>query len=269
MRRIDVIAVDWSGAKTGAARHIWLAHARQGRLIRLGDGLDRSEVVDDLIARRLSCPEGLCVGLDFAFSLPEWFPRRHGCHCVEDVWALVEREGEGWLTDCAPPFWGRPGRQRPDLPEHFRRCDKQTSVGGISAKSVFQIGGAGAVGTGTLRGIPHLRRLHEGGFGIWPFHAATPWTVVEIYPRLLTGPVNKGDPEHRARYLERSPWTVSPEQSRMIIASEDAFDAAISALVMERHSTQLGHLELSSDPLTLLEGDIWRPSPEEPLHIAP
>jgi len=92
------------------------------------------------------------------------------------------REGEDWLAECAPPFWGRPGRPRPVLAEHLRRAEKAISVAGISPKSVFQVGGAGAVGTGSVRGMPYLPQLRQAGFSIWPFDPASPWTVLESTP---------------------------------------------------------------------------------------
>ena len=176
------------------------------------------------------------------------------------MWQLAAQEGEGWLATCAPPFWGRPGRPRPTLPEHFRRTERSLSVGGISAKSTFQVGGAGAVGTGSIRGMPHLRQLREAGFAIWPFDPPSPWTVLEIYPRLCTGPVHKSNLAQRARYLDESPWVLSDRFAAAMVGSEDAFDTAISALVMHEHLPDLATLRQTSDPVTLLEGDVWRPS---------
>ncbi len=256
---MDVVAIDWSGARVGAASRIWTARARDGNLLDLQGDRDRTEVVDHLIAGRDRFPEGLTVGLDFAFSFPAWFLRELACADVGALWRTVAVEGEQWLADCAPPFWGRPGRSRPDLAVPFRRCELTTVTGGIAAKSVFQIGGAGAVGTGSIRGMPHLLRLREAGFGIWPFDPPSRWTVVEIYPRLLTGAVHKRNGEHRARYLGESPWSVPGPFASAIGASEDAFDSAISALVMSRHSDQLASLPQTADPLTILEGDVWRP----------
>ena len=46
-----------------------------------------------------------------------------------------------------------------------------------------------------------------------------------------------------------------------MVDSEDAFDAGLSALVMDRHAAGLARLKPSTDPVTLLEGDVWRPSP--------
>ena len=44
-----------------------------------------------------------------------------------------------------------------------------------------------------------------------------------------------------------------------MVGSEDAFDAAISALVLHEHLDDLAALRQTSDPVTLLEGDVWRP----------
>ena len=90
---------------------------------------------------------------------------------------------------------GSTGRRRPAGQEQFRRTEATiAAVGGIRPKSTFQIGGAGSVGTGSVRGFPILARLRAGGFTIWPFDVApTPPVAVEIYPRALTGAVVKRD----------------------------------------------------------------------------
>ncbi len=256
---MEVVAVDWSGAFQAASSKIWLAHVVDGELVTLRNGRSRPQVVDDLVALRSRTPGGLVVGLDFSFSFPSWFMQEMSCVTVDDMWQLAEREGETWLSDCAPPFWGRPGRPRPLLPAHLRRAERSLSVGGISAKSVFQIGGAGAVGTGSIRGMPHLRQLRASGFSIWPFDVASPWTVLEIYPRLFTGAVHKSNLAQRTRYLDEAPWNLPDRFSSSMVGSEDAFDAGISALVMHEHLVELTALAPTTDPLTLREGDVWRP----------
>jgi hypothetical protein len=256
---VQVVAVDWSGAATGASSRIWLAHVRDGELVELRNGRSRGELVDALVALRAACPDGLAVGLDFSFSFPAWFARAQSCTTINEIWRTVAREGEQWLRACAPPFWGRPGRPRPPLPAHLRRAEEAIAVGGIRPKSIFQIGGAGSVGTGSLRGMPHLPRLRAAGYSIWPFDPASPFIVLELYPRLFTGPVHKSDPVQRARHWEGVPWRVAPAFAASIIASEDAFDAAISALAMYDHRAELAALRPSADPVTLLEGDVWCP----------
>jgi hypothetical protein len=62
------------------------------------------------------------------------------------LWAhLADGSAEEWLSRCKAPFWGRPGKNRPDLGaerEHFRHTDLEVpATGGIRPKSVFQIGG--------------------------------------------------------------------------------------------------------------------------------
>lgn len=64
-----VIAVDWSGAVTGAKSKIWLAEVRDGRLTRLEPGRDRDEIVEHLIAEATRDSD-LVVGLDFALLFP-------------------------------------------------------------------------------------------------------------------------------------------------------------------------------------------------------
>ena len=69
---LRTIAVDWSGAVSGAQRKIWLAEAVGGQITRLESGRDRAAIADFLISEASRTP-GLVVGLDFAFSLPGWF----------------------------------------------------------------------------------------------------------------------------------------------------------------------------------------------------
>ena len=260
----EVVAVDWSGAAKGAADRIWLAQVSDGRLCALANGRSRADLISHLIALRSACPDGLIVGLDFSFSLPVWFLRQHG-HCsVADLWRQVARDGEGWLAGCPDPFWGRPGRPKPALEADLRRTEAEAVVGAIRAKSTFQIGGAGTVGTGALRGMPHLLELRAAGFSIWPFDPPSCWTVLEMYPRLLTGPVHKRNAAARADYLDRHRWPMTTEQRVLAASSEDAFDAAVSAFVMAGHVDHLRTLVPSDDPLTRLEGQIWNPNNMRP-----
>ncbi|MDE0004202.1 MAG: HIT domain-containing protein [Rhodospirillaceae bacterium] len=252
------IAVDWSGAKSGARSRIWLAEVRDGRLMRLESGRDRSEVVTHLIEDAQQEPD-VVIGLDFAFSFPRWFAAERGARSVEDVWDLVAEQGEEWLRDCQPPFWGRPGKPRPDLSAHFRVTEHQAKSTEASPKSVFQIGGAGAVGTGSIRGMPHLATLRAAGFSIWPFHEVKSPLVLEVYPRLLTGPVNKSDPSARKALLVGDFPEIDDTLAGEAASSDDAFDAAISAVVTARHMDQISALTASRDPTELLEGRMWWP----------
>ena len=257
--RARVVAVDWSGARRGLRKHLWVAEAcAPGRLVRLEPLASRFALADELGSR----PEIAAVGLDFAFSFPAWFVARLGVRGAPELWARVAEEGEAWLAACAPPFWGRPGRPRPMLGgDGWRRTERAVPrVGGIGPKSVFQIGGAGAVGTGSIRGMPVLHALHASGARIWPFVArgGEP-QVVEIYPRLLTDRVRKSDPAERQRLLAGRYPRLEPAHARLAALSEDAFDAAVSALVMVEHLDDLLGLPAEHDPELRLEGRIWHP----------
>lgn len=253
------IAVDWSGAMAGVRSAIWLAEARDGHLVRLESGRDRSGVVGHLTDAAASDPD-LVIGLDFAFSFPLWFTELVGAKSVEELWSVVADKGERWLGSCEHPFWGRPGRRRPELPEHFRRTDREASgPEGANPKSVFQIGGAGSVGTGSIRGMPHLTELRSAGFSIWPFHAPALPLVIEIYPRLLTGPVVKSRDAERSAYLARCLPRLGDVLARKAASSHDAFDAAVSAVVMSRHADEIAALAKSRDPTERIEGRIWWP----------
>lgn len=252
-----VIAIDWSGALQGERRRIWLAEVRAGELIRLESGRSRAEVAQHLIEEASRDPETV-VGIDFAFSFPEWFLHATGAQSAAEVWALAEEQGETWLTSGEPPFWGRGGQPRPDLPDHFRRTEKM--VGG-QPSSVFKIGGAGAVGTGSIRGMPVLTQLKRAGISIWPFDSPKFPLLVEIYPRLLTGNVRRSDPTRRREYLSQRYPTLSERWVEAAGDSEDAFDAAVSALVMDAHSESFASLPPAGDQQELLEGRIWHPEP--------
>ncbi len=254
-----VIAVDWSGAQTGAKSKIWLAEVCSGRLTRLEAGRDREELIAYLIDIASTDPD-LVVGLDFAFSFPSWFGKGNGATSIKEVWDLVSKKGEGWLSDCKPPFWGRRGCTKPNDLEFFRCTEKfAAEQKGVNPKSVFQIGGAGAVGTGSIRGMPYLAKLAKERFSIWPFHEARAPLVIEIYPRLLTGPVNRSDFDEREKHLAKQCPEIDCEFACKAASSEDAFDAAVSAVVMSRHMDEIVALTQSQDPGELMEGRIWWP----------
>ena len=265
---VHILAIDWSGDRDArnARLKIWLAEVVDGRLVRLESGRDRDQVVDHLIVEAARTPE-MVVGLDFAFSLPAWFLAERGLRNAHELWALVAREGEQWLAECPAPFWGRaPGQtSRPDLPAHFRRTEEDTrhavqargQSGGPT--SVFQLVGPSQVGPGSLRGMPMLYRLHHAGFSIWPFDRPGRPTVVEIYPRMLADRVTKSDPVARVRYFTKRHPDVPMEFRLAAASSDDAFDAAVSALAMEAHADELVHLPALTDPQLRLEGAIWAP----------
>lgn len=273
------IAVDWSGAASPAEqrKRIWIAEARDGALLRLETGRTRDEVLDWLLAECTRTPR-LAVGFDFAFAFPSWFTRAIGCDDARALWERAARDGERWLAEPESlPFWGRT-RRRPamlqDPARQFRRADRDVpAVGGIRPKSPFQVGGAGATGTGAIRGMPLLAALHDAGWRVWPFTdvAGDAPLAFELWPRLCTGAVVKRSAEARAAWLEAHAPAVPAAVRSTAEASEDAFDAAAAALAMGRHAASFDALPAVDDDRRL-EGAIWhppdapRPAGRAPLH---
>jgi len=152
---------------------MWTAVADADGVHDLRAGRTRRQLAAWLIAEKERDPE-FVVGIDFAFGLPAWFCDEHGLAGAPELWAFATKAVVmDWLTKCPPPFWGKPGRQQSPGIEALRETDRRVK----GAKSVFQIGGAGAVGTGSLRGWETLAALGQAGFSIWPFesdHALIP-----------------------------------------------------------------------------------------------
>ncbi len=270
--------------------------------VRLEAGRTRAEIADWLIGLARETPR-MVVGFDFCFSYPEWFVRDElGLTSAPDFWKLVtETHGERWLTrrtaddpEHDPRFWGKPHKRPAQFSgEHLHRMlratdidckilshipeeDRAARVKGITPKSVFQIGGSGSVGTGSLRGMPTLLALRAAGFRIWPFDepalaAVHPQPlVVEMYTRLMTGAVHKANPIARAAYLARRRDPASPDVdlrytalSRPVLtrarSSEDAFDALVSCMVMTARRDSFARLPTPRDPAHRIEGWTWAP----------
>lgn len=254
---MESIAVDWSGAVTGAASRIWIARATAGVLTSLVAPGGRDAVRDALVARRLDAAPCV-VGLDFAFSMPAWFIESRGWGDVGALWGAARDHGETWLAACEAPFWGRPGTRRPhDDARGLRETERDWSMT-QKPKSVFQIGGAGSVGTGSVRGMPMLLALRAAGWAVWPFDAPSSHTLVEIYPRIFTGPVVKSSAGAREEHLMRVGERVGAEFIDAMVASEDAFDAGLSAIAMSAAIARAPLLSVTN-PIARIEGQIWVP----------
>ena len=292
--------IDWSGRvdAAGQRRHIWAGvwtRSAAGKItVELEAGRTREEMGEWLLALARKTPR-MVVGIDLCFSFPAWFLREQGCADLLDFWRLVAGgKGEAWLSREAVErdlrFWGKP-HKRPaffggeGFRTMFRHADWDNKVAqaleggdperaakmkGITPKSPFQIGGSGSVGTGSLRGIPMLLRLHAAGFRVWPLEDAAfgdepQPLLVEIYTRLMTGAVAKSNPEARKEYLAARKRTdpffaeVGRAVMRKAEGSEDAFDALLTTVEMARHGAEFPRLRATTDAALRLEGNTWRP----------
>ena len=271
--------------------------------MQLEAGRIRDEVAEWLLQLAEETPR-MVIGIDCCFSFPAWFLAELGCKNVFSFWRMVNAgAGEQWLTRFAEGspeeaardsrFWGKPHKRPPvfsgeGLRSMYRHTDYDNKIAqaleggdseraakmkGITPKSPFQIGGSGSVGTGSLRAMPMLERLHDAGFRVWPFEAAALGfseqgpkpLLVEMYTRLMTGAVAKSNAAARRRYLaqRRKQDPVFAPVGRAVMkkaeSSEDAFDALISTLEMVRYAQEFSTLRATMDPELRLEGITWRP----------
>lgn len=255
-----VLVADWSGAAAVAAqrRHIAVAESVDGRVVAVSTGRSRADTVDALVTEvsaAAAAGHRLVVGLDFAFSFPQWFCEATGAAEVGDVWRTAARCADEWLAET-PPFWGRRTR-RPDLGDrpHLRRCEV-----GTGARSVFQIGGAGAVGTASVRGMPALLRLRDAGAAIWPFDPPAPVQVCEVWPRLSIGTLRKSDSAARSAWLDERSDALAPDVRALAATSEDVFDAVAAAWDLGRRPALRTPLPRAGDPTEAIEGAILDPN---------
>lgn len=241
-----VIAADWSGALRAEARTLRVATVAHGT-VRAVAAASREQAGDVLLDAAGTDPS-LVAGLDFSFSMPGWWLDACGITEVGHLWDDADRL-EGWLQRCAPPFWGRPGRPRPTLAGDPLRLTERSAPG--NPGSVFQIGGAGAVGTASLRGMPTLARLRAAGFSVWPFDPWRPPVVLEVWPRLAIGGLVKTRAAERDGWARRHGERLARPAADAVRRSPDALDAAAAALWL---ADRPGPRPNVDDPLIRKEG---------------
>jgi hypothetical protein len=306
-----LVAIDWSGRidAAGQRRHIWSAiwtRTEDDIKVQLEADRTRDEVTDWLIALARETPR-MVVSIDCCFSFPGWFLDEHGCADMFAFWRKANSGlAEQWLAreqdaiSHDERFWGAPHKRPaqfcgPGYRRMFRFADYDNKIAqalpggdaaraakmrGITPKSPFQIGGSGSVGTGSLRAMTMLERLHDAGFRIWPLESAaidakSPRPlVVEMYTRLMTGAVAKSNPEARRKYLSAKRKTdalyalLGRAVLTMAQGSEDAFDALVSVIEMARHADEFGSLKATRNAELRREGLTWRPGVTEPKQYA-
>jgi hypothetical protein len=299
---LRLVAIDWSGRidAAGQRRHIWSAiwTRRESKVtVQLEAGRTRDEITEWLIELGRETPR-MVVSIDCCFSFPGWFLAEHGCEDMFAFWRKANSAlAEQWLSrECDEiardeRFWGKPHKRPeqfcgPGYRRMFRFADYDNKIAqaleggdperaakmrGITPKSPFQIGGSGSVGTGSLRAMTMLERLHDAGFRVWPLEASAidakrpKPLLVEMYTRLMTGAVAKSNPEARRKYLaaKRKTDALYASLGRTVLAraqgSEDAFDALVSVMEMARYAEEFGGLKATRDPELRREGLTWRP----------
>lgn len=214
------VIVDWSGGNdTGPTPRkdaIWAGVAGPGEK-RVTRYFRNRRVFEEwfiaFLDEELGERRRVFAGFDFPFGYPAGFGRAlTGSDDPFAVWDWFEMYVEdspkannrfelaGRINARFPgigPFWFRPpSRDIPDLPmkgsvrrDHgqteWRRAERTTK----GTFSCWQLGGAGAVGSQVMMGLPmlnRLRRRYGGALGVWPFQKGDfAIHVVEVWPSLI------------------------------------------------------------------------------------
>jgi molybdopterin molybdotransferase len=221
MSRFDtVVMVDWSAAARAPRRPkpdaIFAAVAREGVVEPaeyLGHRTRAEAWLADLLAAERAAGRRVLAGFDFPFGYPRGFAAAlTGRPDPFALWDwLAERivdepkrnnrfEVAGAINARFPgvgPFWGNGSlREVPDLPRKGlartqnpfpeRRAIEDRHKG---AFTLWQLSGAGAVGSQTLMGLPvlsRLRRRFAPDLAVWPFEPPAAGIVLaEVWPSLL------------------------------------------------------------------------------------
>ena len=219
------VMVDWSAGRdhgpTPRKDAIWIGQSGAGDDMPPVYMRGRRDAEAWLVARieaALARGERLCVGFDFAFAYPagfarqvtgsgdpfalwDWFAER-----VEDgPKGVSNRFGVGGELNAifggVGPFWGngakadvphlpRKGRARTFRWREPKRAVERRATG---AFEVWQLAGAGCVGSQVIMGLPTLARLRArfgDRLGVWPWdHDGKDIVLVEIFPSLLADAV--------------------------------------------------------------------------------
>lgn len=199
-----IVIVDWSaaGAPKRGADSIWICELDT----RTGTEVTRNPPTRwearDLVVDAARRPGRTLVGVDFPLGYPAGFATAVGLGAPP--WAAVWTHlGEAVVDDArnrnnrwdvarawnrqlgAPHFWGAPAAKADDwltvrkprtgqvLPP-FRECEARLRANGLRPFTVWQLLGAGSVGSQALTGIPvmHQLRRHpelEHRARVWPF----------------------------------------------------------------------------------------------------
>ncbi len=233
------IVVDWSakaepGPKKPTKDGIWWAVARIEDGVRMEEpryARTRHAALEGL-AGLISCEmdqgRRVLAGFDFPFGYPAGVAEHlTGKTCALTLWdwlaerikdapdnknnrfcvaAAINDEYSGVIGPCwgHPPGWNCPGIPSKETQRTCREPDPKerriTDRCAKGAKTVWQLWGAGAVGSQVLMGLPALKRLKSapgiaGRAKVWPLETGlrTPQAqavFAEVYPSLLKDNIN-------------------------------------------------------------------------------
>ncbi|MDX8352798.1 gephyrin-like molybdotransferase Glp [Cognatiyoonia sp. IB215182] len=305
--------VDWSGGNdrgpTPKKDAIWVCAARDGVTdapIYLRNRQLAEEWIKAFLAEEVDAGHRVLAGFDFAFGYPvgfgkaltgsddpfavwDWFAQR-----VKDAPDTNNRfDLAGEINAMFPgigPFWGN-GRKQ-DVP-HLPRKGNDRSGHGLPEKRVaeqeakgafpvWQLAGAGAVGSQVIMGLPMLARL-RAEFGralrVWPFEAPdAPIAIVEIWPSLIAKAVTATMPEgqikdaHQVALLAQTLSRLPPARLEAMLDVPCTTEGSILGLDQVRLLEEVAMAPATPPPLkndcfAMPQGAHWTPVDEALAHL--
>lgn len=249
MTRFDtVLMVDWSGGNDRGPKPkpdaIWACVARDGvgdTPVYLRNRAVAEAWITGVLDAELNAGRRVMAGFDFPFGYPAGF-----CEAVTGgsdplvLWDWLEARIEdapkannrfdvaARLNDLFPgvgPFWGNGLKRDIDgLPRkglartgHGMPEKRAAEMEAKGAFTLWQLSGAGSVGSQALMGLPvlaRLRRRYTQALSVWPFEPLDARVaLVEIWPSLSVGPAPDG--------WIRDAWQVHEVARHMSGLSED------------------------------------------------
>lgn len=269
-----ILMVDWSGGRDRGPKPkrdaIWACQSGP-------DGteapvyLRNRQLAEDWIVTRLDEAMGrgqrVLAGFDFPFAAPDGFAEAlTGSPDPLALWQwlddrIEDRPKENNRFDVAAmmnrqfpgvgPFWGNGlKREIADLPRRgkarsfrwtpARRATEETAKGSFE---IWQLSGAGSVGSQALLGMPVLERIRRrfaGRLAVWPFQRDTaPITLVEIWPSLLSARIAAEALPHEIRDAAQV-RVLASALSRLSPATTEALLAPPLAASVQREGWILG-----------------------------
>ncbi len=224
----SVIVVDWSArAKPSPTKPskdaIWIGvHCAQHAAEHYCPTRQAAEArLTAILDAQAEAGNRVLVGFDFPMGYPAGFARRLtgtdtaraiwqwlAAHISDDAQNASNRLQVGGQINAlfhpdAGPFWGRPHVQKIAHLPFTKTVDyaalnlsERRAVDRLLPKTspVWQLMGAGSVGSQALTGLPMIHRLAQRpGCKVWPFDDTdAPLVLAEVYPSILARAVTRG-----------------------------------------------------------------------------
>ncbi|WP_106746328.1 molybdenum cofactor synthesis domain-containing protein [Yoonia maritima] len=304
MKFDSVLMVDWSGGNdrgpTPKKDAIWACVAREGDAedpLYFRNRHEAEQWIETFLAQEQALNRRVLAGFDFAFGYPhgfsnaltgsddplalwDWFAERVIDTAKENNRFELAGEINGLFSGIGP-FWGnglkrdiaglpRKGSLRTNTSFAERRSAEQIAT---RAFPVWQLSGAGAVGSQVIMGLPMLSRLrHKFSVSVWPFEPLeNPITFIEIWPSLIAKAVTATQPTDRIKdahqvWLMAKAISGMPDDHRSkLLNVEPTAEGTIfglndpQLLEMASQQTALTAPSLTNDCFAMPQGAHWTP----------